>query len=183
MFPKAQKKEKRWCYVWMLYDSSQLLTTVFCSATKVNTSRGGLIDNEALIEALRQGANPKKGWGVATFGTIFSYFKLLSCAILLDICQVISCGSWVQTFPLYWYDGSKIWLKDGRLWKMLAYQGIARSWNTDQNKKDRKQRTSSAYPIHILNPRTYHVIHVIHYSIHIRTNIYIYIQLQDDTCI
>lgn len=33
---------------------------LFLFATKVNTSRGGLIDNEALIEALRQGRTRKK---------------------------------------------------------------------------------------------------------------------------
>ena len=128
--------------------------------------------------------DPKKGWGVATFVTICSYFKLLSCAILLDICQVISCGSWVQKFPLYWYDGSKIWLKDGRLWKMRVYQGIARSWNTNQKKKDRKQRTSSACRgsephSHVEPPNL--SCHSCYSLFHSYT--YEYIQLQDDTCI
>lgn len=168
----------------MIPRNSQLLLF----ATKVNTSRGGLIDNEALIEALRQGADPKKGWGVATFVTICSYFKLLSCAILLDICQVISCGSWVQTFPLYWYDGSKLWLKDGRLWKMRVYQGIARSWNTDQKKKGRKQRTSSACrgsePDSHLEPPTYHVIHVIQWFpfMHIRIYMHGYKMIHAYSC-
>lgn len=99
---------------------------------------------------------------------------------MIYVDRVISCGSWVQKFPLYWYDGSKIWLKDGRLWKMLVYQGIARSWNTNQKKKDRKQRTSSACrgsePHSHLEPPTYHVIHVIHDS-HSYTCEYIYIYM------
>ena len=154
-FQKHKKRKKKMLclnVVWFL----ATVSNCFLFATKVNTSRGGLIDNEALIEALRQGRTRKKGeelLHLLPFLHISSCYLALFCLIYVD--QVISCGSWVHEFPLYWYDGSKIWLKDVEQWWIMEGARISMDSKIVEYKpKEERQEANDEQCMRVRTPFT-----------------------------
>ena len=121
---------KAGCYYMLLFSIFKHLSILFFGArvvwflatrncyffaTKVNTSRGGLIDNEALIQALRQGRTRKKGEELLH---LLPFVHISSCYL------VLFCLIYVKSFPVvlgyrhFHYTG----MMDRKYgWKMVDY--------------------------------------------------------------